>query len=124
MHPNRTPVAARFATLAIVVAACAVGGCSSGPAASMGQLAPVDAVQLDRPDSELALGAGDGLGRIVYVNDVILALGGKPSEFWAMQAVEIHALEGAAIAKLPNKLQISPDDGAFATVPDVTSPAE
>lgn len=51
-----------------IVAACLLGGCASRQAsqgAAMGVLGDAPAL--------LSLGAGDALGRAVYVNDLILA---------------------------------------------------
>jgi len=104
MHlTNSTPAAARITTGALGLLAAAGVGCGSqGSTASMGQLAPVSVAQAP---ATLSLGAGDALGQIVYVNDVILALGGNPSEFWAMSQGSMPTLANlqasATIAALP-----------------------
>jgi hypothetical protein len=52
-----------------ILLTCALGGCATHqaaqPVAAMGDLGPQPAV--------LSLGAGDSLGRAVYVNDLIIA---------------------------------------------------
>ncbi len=124
MHATRTPSPKRMTTLAFTLIAAAIGGCSAGPSASMGQLSPVKDRATSQPNAELTLGAGDGLGRIVYVNDMILALGGKPSEFWAMNAASAPMLDGGTIATLPNPLQLGVEEASFATVPEAIDPGQ
>ncbi len=116
MHPTRSTAAARRSTLALALFAAAGVGCSSqhNPA-SMGRLAPAPITQTP---ATLSLGAGDALGQIVYINDVILALGGKPSEFWAMNKgsmpspAGLHAspevIASLPILPRPNLLEVDP----------------
>ncbi len=116
MHRTRSTAAAHRSTLALALFAAAGIGCSSQhDTASMGRLAPAP---LTRTPATLSLGAGDALGQIVYVNDVILALGGKPSEFWAMNKgsmpspASLHAspevIASLPILPRPNLLEVDP----------------
>jgi hypothetical protein len=112
--------------VALTVFAAVGAGCSSSrtPDAAMGVMGQPASEQLT------SLGAGDALGRIVYVNDTVLAMGGSPAEFWAMHNVgglaPMTTLAAAMELRLPS--QFGPDSGregyASDTIVNVPEPAD